>query len=94
MSIGTGPFNGSALLVWFLREIDGTNFEPGDASLTPQRSPDAIFPLRPVSGAQRIIVVCDLPPGPIRPLLRNASTNERLGNGTGTLKIRPLTEAI
>ena len=56
VQFGTNPTANSAIRVWFLREIDGTNFEDGGASVTPTRVPDAIFSLRAVTTAQRVVV--------------------------------------
>jgi hypothetical protein len=43
-----------AIYLWVLSRTDGTNYEDGSASVIPARPPDAIFPLRAVSGAQRV----------------------------------------
>jgi len=43
-----------AIYLWLLPRTDGTNFEDGDGSTTPARSPDKIIPLRTVNGAQRV----------------------------------------
>lgn len=45
-----------ALYLWILGRTDGTNFEDGGTSVDPARQPDAIVPLRVVSGAQRVFV--------------------------------------
>lgn len=43
-----------AIYLWLLGRTDGTNFEDGGDSVDPARQPDAIIPLRVVSGAQRV----------------------------------------
>ena len=50
LSAQTNP----AFYIWLLRRTDGTNFEDGGTSVTPQRMPDKIIPLREVSAVQRI----------------------------------------
>lgn len=45
---------GTAMYVWFLLAVDGTNYEDGAAGVQPGRSPDLIFPVRAVSTQQRI----------------------------------------
>jgi hypothetical protein len=44
------------IYIWLLPRTDGTNFEDGDASVTPAREPDGIAKLRAVNGAQRLFV--------------------------------------
>lgn len=88
----TSPTANTALLVWLLREIDGTNYENGDASVTPTRNPDIKFTVRAVTTAQRIIIpVYDIPTGPIKALLRNSGTGQALASSGNTLTIRPFT---
>jgi hypothetical protein len=93
VSYGSAPGANTSCLVWLLREVDGTNYEDGGASVTPLRVPDAIFSLRVVTGAQRIIVEADLPAGNFRALLRNDATGQAMASSGNTLKIRPVTEA-
>ena len=50
LSTQTNP----ALYIWLLRRTDGTNFEDGNSSVTPQRSPDKIIALREFNGVQRV----------------------------------------
>jgi len=38
----TAPTANTSIYVWLLREIDGTNYEMGSASVTPTRPPDII----------------------------------------------------
>lgn len=88
----TSPTANTALLVWLLREIDGTNYEDGGASVTPTRNPDIKFTVRAVTTTQRIIIpVYDIPPGPIKALLRNSGTGQALASSGNTLTIRPFT---
>lgn len=95
VTYGTAPTANSSVLVWLLREVDGTNFEDGGASVTPTRVPDAIFTLRAVTTAQRIIVPIDLPPGTtVRPLVRNDATGQAMAASGNTLKLRPVTDSI
>lgn len=50
LSAQTNP----AAYIWILPRTDGTNFEDGGTSVTPERPPDDIIPLRAVNGAQRV----------------------------------------
>lgn len=92
VTFGVAPTANTAITVWLLREVDGTNFEDGGASVTPTRLPDAVFPLRAVTTAQRIIVPVDLPPGNFKALLRNDGTGQAMAASGNTLRVRPLTE--
>lgn len=94
VDFAVAPVANTAMVLWLLREVDGTNFENGTSSITPLRVPDAFFPLRAVTGVQRIIVTAELPPGVVRPLIRNDVTGQALVSSGNTLKIRPLTESI
>lgn len=94
VTFGTAPTANTTINLWLLREVDGTNFEDGGASVTPLRPADALFQLRAVTTAQRIIVVADLPPGVVKPLIRNDGTGQAFASSANTLKIRPITEAI
>lgn len=88
----TMPTANTPVYVWLLREVDATNFEMGSATVTPNRPPDIIFTITNVTTAQRIIVpVIDIPPGPIRPLVRNAGTGQAFASTGNTFKIRPRT---
>jgi len=94
VTYGTAPTANSAVVVWFLREVDGTNYEDGSASIIPLRAPDAIFPLRAVTTAQRIIVDAFLPPGNFKPLVYNNATGQSMAASANTLKIRPYTQSF
>src|SRR4051812_13004672 len=51
VTFGTNPTANTGVSVWFLAVPDGTNYEDGDASTTPARAPDVVFPLRAVTTA-------------------------------------------
>lgn len=92
--MGGVPTANTTLNVWFLRQIDATNYEDGDASTTPARNPDAFFPIRAVSTAQRIVRVVTLPPGVFKVLIINAGTGQALAAADNTLKLKPHTVQI
>lgn len=94
VEFGTAPTANTGVIVWLLREIDGTNFEDGSASVTPLRTPDGFFPLRAVTTAQRIILDILIPPGPIRALVKNDGTGQSFISSANTLKLRPYTPSI
>ena len=94
VTFGTNPTANTAFSVWLLREIDGTNYEDGGTSVTPTRPPDMIFTVRAVTTAQRIIAVCDLPPGAPKALIRNDGTGQAIASSGNTLKLRPVSESF
>ena len=76
----------TAANVWFLQNVDGTNYEDGSASVIPTRAPDVVFPVRAVSTAQRIIRQCILPPGNWFILIQQ-STGQTWAASANTLKL-------
>lgn len=91
VTFGVTPTANTGISVWFLREVDGTNYEDGSASITPARAPDVVLPIRAVTSAQRITVQCMIPPGSFYPLLKNDGTGQAFAASGNTLKIRPIT---
>ena len=89
--MGGTPTANTSFDLWLLRRPDGTNYEDGGASVTPTRGPDVWFPIRAVSTAQRIVRVCELPPGLFIALIRNGGTGQALAATANTLKVRPYT---
>jgi hypothetical protein len=85
------PTAGTGVSVWFLRAIDGTNYEDGGTSLTPSRPADVTIPVEVTASAQRITRRCLLPPGTWKPLLKNDGTGQAMAASGNTLKILPLT---
>jgi hypothetical protein len=79
----------TAVNVWILRQVDGTNYEDNTDATTPARNPDMVFPLRAVSTAQRVALPSiDLPPGLFKALVKNDGTGVTM-NTTWTLKCLP-----
>lgn len=89
--MGGTPTANTAFVLWILRAIDGTNYEDGGTSVTPARQPDAYFPIRAVSTAQRIRRRVKLPPGNVKYLLKNDGTGQALASSGNLLKVKPVT---
>ena len=93
--LSTGAWSGTvaantAVVVWLIRQADGTNFEDGTTGADPARIPDFIFPLRAVSTAQRIVIPSiELPRGVFKALLKNDGTGVTLQGAPWTLKCTP-----
>jgi hypothetical protein len=88
---GSAPTANTGVSLWFLMTEDGTNYEDGDNSTTPGRLADAVFPLRAVTTAQRIIRRVLLPWGNFKPLVKNDGTGQAMAASANTVKIRPAT---
>jgi hypothetical protein len=80
----------TAANVWFLSTVDGTNYEDGSASVIPARLPDAVFPVRAVSTAQRILRRALLPQGNWYVLIQH-NTGQTWNASGNTLKVVPAT---
>lgn len=78
-----------AINVWFLRSIDGSNFEDGSSSVFPKRSPDLTFFPNGVTTAQRLVVDAPLPPGNFKVLLLplNLGSGAQFASSGNTLKV-------
>jgi hypothetical protein len=91
VTFGSTPTANTGISIWFLREIDGTNYEDGSSTVTPTRNPDVVFGVRATTNAQRMIKTCMLPPGNFKPLVRNDGTGQAFAASGNTVKIRPVT---
>jgi len=70
---GSVKANGYVSL-WLLPSIDGTNYADGNGTVDPSVTPNANFPLRAVSGSQRILQThIQLPSGSFVPLVTSES---------------------
>ena len=87
----TAPTAYTFLSVWFLRLIDGTNYEDGSSSITPSRPPDVSIPVRAVTSAQRVTLAATLPPGKFYTLVRNDGTGQTLASSGNVISILPFT---
>lgn len=94
VTYGTNPTASTGCSIWFLRAIDGTNYEDGGAGtpgVLPARAPDVVIPVAVSTSAQRITKRCLVPPGTFTVLLKNDGTGQAMAASGNTLKILPLT---
>lgn len=86
---------GTAAYVWFVQQVDGTNFEDGSDSIIPPRRADLVIPVRAVSGANRPFapLLAMLPPGIWKPLLSH-NTGQTWNASGNTLKVMPVTSQV
>ena len=93
-TFGVAPTAGTGFSIWFLRIIDGTNYEDGGTSVTPPRAPDLVIPVRAVTTVQRVIVCAYTPPGDFKILIKNDGTGQAIASSGNTLKLIPRTYTI
>ncbi|MDB5937254.1 MAG: hypothetical protein JWQ01_4598 [Massilia sp.] len=91
VTYGVAPTANTGVSFWFLLAEDGANYEDGDASTTPGRLPDIVFPLRAVTTAQRITRRAMMPWGKWKSLAKNDGTGQAMAASGNTIKIRPVT---
>jgi hypothetical protein len=80
----------TAANIWFLQNVDGTNYEDGGSSVIPARAPDVVFPVRAVSTAQRINRRALIPEGNWYVLIQH-NTGQTWAASANTVKLLPAT---
>lgn len=88
------PTASTGFSVWFLRSLDGVNWESGNTGFTPARIPDAVLPLAAVAGNQRVTVVALIPPGNFTVLAKNDGTGQTTASTLNDIRLRPLTYQV
>jgi hypothetical protein len=92
VTYGSAPTAGTAVVIWFLRSQDGTNYEDGGTGATPARAPDLAIEVAATTSPQLLIREADIPPGKFKVLLKNDGTSQSMAASGNTLKIRPITD--
>ncbi len=92
ISFGSSPTANTAFILWFLPQIDGTNYEDGGTGVTPARTPDMIFTVRATTGAQRLMALGSPPVGNYKILIKNNGTGQSIASSGNTLKMIRRTE--
>jgi hypothetical protein len=87
------PSTGGSIYLWFLFDVDGTDYENGGASVTPARNPDLVIPVNATaSGPQRVTKrISNLPVGTWFVLFQN-NTGITLAASGNTIKILASTD--
>ena len=95
VTFASAPTANTAVVVWFLRCLDGTNYETytatGTSTPPKARLPNVTFPLEAVTTQQIITRMVLLPNGLMKALLKNDGTGRAFPASGSTLKIRPVT---
>jgi hypothetical protein len=90
VTFGVAPTANTGVSIWWLRAVDGTNYEDGTAA--PVRQPDVIIGVGAVTTAQRLVRPgVRLPPGSFKALILNNGTGQAFAASGNTLKILPYT---
>lgn len=86
-----GTLTAPTIQIYFLKEVDGTDYEDGSATIIPARPPDVTLQARLVSGAQRFTQVGYLPSGTWLCLV-SQSTGQTWNASGNSIKVQPLTD--
>lgn len=94
LATGNTISNEGAVIVWFIKQMDGTNYEDGSSSVLPKRAPDVTFFPRNVTTAQRIVVEAPMPAGVWKVLyyMTNLGAAAQLASSGNTLKVLAVTD--
>ncbi len=94
LATGNTISNAGAVLVYFIQQMDGTNFEDGGSSVIPNGDPDITFFPRNVTTAQRIVVEAPMPAGVWKVLLypTNLGAAAQFASSGNTLKVLAVTD--
>ena len=85
------PTANTAVVVWLVRSLDGTNYEPMPTTAVGPGSALAIaFPVNSGQVSTRGVADIDCPPGRFKAVLKNDNTGQAFTGGTQTLKIAPI----
>jgi len=89
------PVTPAYMWVWFLRSIDGTNYEDGSSSVQPVRPPDAVVPITAGSSItpRNNRPQCVMPPGKFKVLALN-KTGATLPATGNTIKLGLYCESV
>jgi hypothetical protein len=85
------PTANTAVVVWLVRSLDGTNYEPTPTTAVGPGSALAIaFPVNSGQASTRGVTDIDCPPGRFKAVLKNDNTGQAFTSGTQTLKVAPI----
>jgi len=73
IDLATAATAGGAVYLWFIKAIDGTNYESGSASVFPAKAPDVIIPVRSTTDDSQVVAVgpCLMPQGKFKVIFQN-----------------------
>lgn len=73
IDLATAASAGGHVALWFVRALDGSNYESGTASITPARPPDVVIPVRSTTDDSQVVSVPAVwwPQGTFKVLFQN-----------------------
>ncbi len=57
IDLATAATAGGYVALWFIRALDGSNYESGSATIFPARPPDVIIPVRTTTDDSQVVTV-------------------------------------
>lgn len=94
--LGSNPAANSGITFWFIKSIDGTNYEAGTAAVPPIRPADGVLLFQPASTAaadQRTTkAIVDLPPCKFKLLAKNDGSGVSLPSSGNKVRLLPITD--
>jgi hypothetical protein len=57
IDLATAATVGGYVSLWFIKTIDGTNYESGSATVFPARAPDVIIPVRSTTDDSQVVAI-------------------------------------
>jgi hypothetical protein len=91
-TFGAQPTAGTAILVWFLKSVDGTNFEnTPTATVSLGRLPNVVLPVTSGHPGTRVTVETKCPVGLFQLVAKNDGTGQSLAASGNTIKLLPFT---
>lgn len=57
IDLATAASAGGYVALWFIKALDGTNYESGSATVFPARAPDVIIPVRSTTDDSQVVTI-------------------------------------
>ena len=57
INLATAALPNGYVSLWFIRALDGTNYESGSASVFPTRPPDVVIPVRATTDDSQVVTI-------------------------------------
>ena len=75
IDLATAASAGGYVELWFIKAIDGSNYESGSATVFPARSPDVVIPVRSTTDDSQVVTVGPVvwPQGLFKTVFRNST---------------------
>lgn len=73
IDLATAAATGAYVAIWFIRALDGSNYESGSDTVFPARAPDVVIPIRSTTDDSQVVNISAVPwpQGTFKCLFRN-----------------------